>query len=277
MKISLLALCLMAASGARAATLEGLPAFGAVDFSALRAQTFELKTPAATAGDEITAYHLIVQAGRDSLFGYAQTPAEAAEAIAYWTKALSAAGVNPGAATFSDGMYAIPYRTADGRVIRDFLADPRQFPPKDPAGLRANMALIQAALAKAGLDPVAARVVNVDALLPTYSVLYLTKADANPDHEARLRVLKPGDDLDADVYRGAGVNVVQTPETWMMVYTGPELGYVTVVGRTRDEIAEKLAKRKEFLLSEGKRLIADKIEPLDDAEYKFAAAIYFFQ
>ena len=180
-------------------------------------------------------------------------------------------------AVFADGMYRIPYKTADGRIIRDFLADPRQFPPKDEAGLRANMALAQSALAKAGLNVVTARVLNVDALLPTYSLLYLTKSDENPQHETRLRVLKPGDDIDVDVYRGAGVNVVQTPVPWMLVYIGPELGYVTVIGKTQDEINGKLAKRKEFLLSEGKRLIADKIVPLDDADYKFAAAIYFFQ
>jgi hypothetical protein len=276
-KLSLFALCLLSASFASAAATEGLPSFGAVGFAQIHAVKSTLKAPSAKAGDEISAYHMIAQAGKDSLFGYAQTPEEAAEATAYWTKALKDAGIQAGAATFADGMYVIPYKTADGRVIRDFLADPRQFPPKDPAGLRANMALAQSALAKAGLTVVTARVVNVDALLPTFSVLYLTKADENREHETRLRVLKPGDDIDVDVYRGAGVNVVQVPETWMMVYIGPELGYVTVIGRTQAEIAEKLAKRKDFLLSEGKRLIADKIVPLDDAEYKFAAAIYFFQ
>ncbi|PMU88209.1 hypothetical protein, partial [Pseudomonas sp. GP01-A4] len=86
---------------------------------------------------------------------------------------------------------------------------------------------------------VTARVVDVDALLPTYSLLYLTKPDENPDHEARLRVLKPGDDVDFAVYRGAGVDVLQTPETWMMVYLGPEVGYVSMAGKTQDEAAEK--------------------------------------
>ncbi|MFI5346526.1 MAG: hypothetical protein ACHQ51_09155 [Elusimicrobiota bacterium] len=277
MRIVLAASLLLLASGARAVSSEGLPSFGTISFAQIRAIKSDLKAPRAASGDEISDYHMLAQAGKDSLYGYAQTPEQAAEATAYWSKALAGAGVQPGAATFADGMYRIPYKTADGRVIRDFLADPRQFPPKDENGLRANMALAQTALTKAGLTVVTARVINVDALLPTYSVLYLTKSDENPDHETRLRVLKPGDDLDVDVYRRAGVNVVQTPETWMMVYIGPELGYVTVIGKTQDEIAEKLAKRKEYLLSVGKTLIADKIVPLDDADYKFAAAIYFFQ
>lgn len=272
--LSWLPLLLLAVS-ARAS--EGLPAFAPTSFAEIAAVRSTLQTPRAVSGDVVTQYHMIAQAGKDVVFGYAQTPEQAAEAISYWTDALRKAGIAPGKAAFADGLYRIPYTTADGRVLRDFLADARQFPPKDEAGLRANMALVKAAAAKAGLDVVAAHVVNVDALLPTYSLMYLTKADENPDHEARLRVLKPGDDLDFDVYRGAGVDVVQTPETWMMVYVGPEVGYVTVIGRTRDEVAEKLAKRKDFLLSEGKKLIADKIEPLDDADYKFAAAIYFFQ
>jgi len=276
-KLLLTALCLLPASFASAAASEGLPSFGAVSFAEIRALKSSLKAPSAKAGDEISAYHMMAQAGKDSLYGYAQKPEEAAEAISYWSEILKEAGVQVGAPTYADGLYQIPYKTSDGRVIRDFLADPKQFPPKDASGMRANMALIRSALARSGHPVVSARVINVDAILPTYSVLYLTKADENPDHEARLRVLKPGDDIDFDVYRGAGVNVIQTPETWMMVYLGAEVGYVTVIGKTQDEIAEKLAKRKDFLTSEGKRLIADKIVPLDDAEYKFAAAIYFFQ
>ncbi|MBI3566392.1 MAG: hypothetical protein HY079_14445 [Elusimicrobia bacterium] len=270
----LAALCLLAASAVHA---QGLPAFSGVSFRNIKSTRFELESPRPRAGDELSSYHMIAQAGRDRLFGYAQTEDQAREAIAYWTDALRQAGVLPVGASYADGMYQIQYRTADGRVIRDFLADPRQFPPKDEAGLRANMALVRAALEKAGHGVVAARVVSVDALLPTYSVLYLTKPDANPDHEARLRVLKPGDDIDVSVYKGAGVDVVQTPEPWMMVYLGPEVGYVTVIGKTRDEVLEKLAKREDFLKGEGKVLIAHKIEPMDDADYKFAAAIYFFQ
>jgi len=274
MRNLLAALSLLVATAVHA---QGLPALPSVSFRQIKSSRFDLETPPGKAGDVISSYHMIAQAGKDRVFGYAQTDAEAAEAIAYWTRALKAAGVAPGAGTFADGMYQIPYATADGRVIRDFLADPRQFPPKDEAGLRANMALVRAALEKAGHPVVSARVVAVDALLPTYSLLYLTKADENQDHEVRLRVLKPGDDVDFDVYRGAGMNVVQTPETWMMVYLGAEVGYVTVIGKTRDEASEKLAKREDFLRSQGKVLIADKLLPTGDADYPFAAAIYFFQ
>ena len=276
MKKLLPSLCLLLASGAFASS-EGLPALPAVSFAQLRGLKSRLATPPAQPGDVITAYHMIAQAGKDSLFGYADTDVQAAEATSYWTAALKSAGIQTGAPTFADGMYKIPYASADGRVIRDFMADARQFPPKDEAGLRANLDLAKTALAKDGLTVVAARVLNVDAILPTYSILYLTKPDALPEHETRLRVLKPGDDIDFDVYRGAGVDVVQTPETWMMVYIGREAGYVGLIAKTSDELDLKVAKRREFLDGEGKKFLAERRFPVDDPDYKFGAALYFFQ
>ncbi|HEX4047520.1 MAG TPA: hypothetical protein VH309_06780 [Elusimicrobiota bacterium] len=275
MKIALSSLCLLLASGAYAA--DAFPAFGSVSFDQLRAVKANVAVPPAQAGDVITDYHMIAQAGKDCLFGYADNEAQAAQATAYWTAVLKAAGIRTGAATFADGMYQIPYKTADGRVIRDFLADSRQFPPKDEAGLRDNMALAAGALNKAGLAVVSTRVLNVDAILPTYSVLYLTRPNDLPEHETRLRVLAPGDDLDFGIFRGAGVSVIQTPKTWMMVYIGPEVGYVSLIAQTEDDLDAKVAKRLEFLASEGKKLIAQRREPVDDPDYKFGAALYFFQ
>lgn len=277
MRTLLAALCLTLASVAVAAPPSGLPAFEAAGFAQLREQKPELRSPSTSAADSITASHMIARSGKTVLYGYARTPEQAAEAIAYWSKTLRGMGVPTGAATYDKDFYTIPYTTMDGRAIRSFLADTLMFPPKDEAGLRANMALAQSALDKAGMNVVAARVVDVESMLPTYMVLYLTDADENPDHEKQLRVLKPGDDLDFDVFRRAGITVVQTPKPWMMAYIGPEVGYVSLIAKTSEEIAAKLAKRKEFLQAQGKRLIADKTEPLDHPDYKFAAAIYFFQ
>ncbi len=268
------ALCLVVASAAAA---EGLPSFGFTGAVQLRREPFSLAAPAGVPVDVLTENSMLVQAGKDSLFGYAQTEPEFRAAAAYWAAALAAAGVKPGTPTYADGMYQIPYATADGRVIRDFLADPKQFPPKDEAGLRANMALAEGALAKAGLAVVAARVVKVDVILPTYSILYLTKPDANPDHEVRLRLLKPGDDLDVSVFRDAGLAVVQTPQPWMMVYLGPAVGYVGLWGRTPADLAAKVDARRKFLEGEGGRVVAERDFPIDDAEFKYGAGLYFFR
>ncbi len=262
-----------------AQTLETLPTFGYAGLTQLRQTKADLPPVAARAADAITRDNLLLQAGKAVLFGYAKTDAEFHEALAYWTPVLSAAGISVGAASFNTetGMYQIPYAAPGGKVVRAFLAEARQFPPKDEAGLRANMALAQDALAKAGLTVVAARVVNLDVLLPTYSLLYLAKADEVPEHERLLRVLKPGDDIDLDIIKTAAVTIVQTPETWMLVYIGPELGMVGMAAHDQDELDKKIQKRKDFLLQEGKVLIGQKIVPLDDPEWKLAVNLYFYQ
>jgi hypothetical protein len=272
------ALCLLLASAARAQAPEGLPAFGAVGFAELRAmRPAAFPTPRAAAADVITANHLIVQAGTDVLFGYADNDADYQEAAAYWTSALKAAGVQPGTPSFEGGMYQIPYATGDGTVLVTFLADARQFAPKDEGALRADMALAQSALTRDGLTPLAARVINVDVILPTYLVLYKTKPDANPDHEARLRLLAPGDDMDFDVFRAAGLDVVETPKTWMMVYVGPAAGYVSLAAKSADDLAQKLSDREDFLAQNGKKVLATRDFSIDDPDYKFGVGVYFLQ
>jgi len=114
-------------------------------------------------------------------------------------------------------------------------------------------------------------------ILPTYSLLYLAKADDVPEHETLLRVLKPGDDIDFSLFSAAGVNIIQTPKTWMMVYIGPEVGFVSMAAHDQDEAAKKLQARKDFLIQNGKKLIADRVLPMDDADYKFEIDLYFYQ
>jgi hypothetical protein len=277
----LIVCCLPVLSAAQA--FDTLPAFGYTGLTQLRqvkADGLADAPPvAARAADVITRDNLLLQAGKTVLFGYAKTDAEFHEALAYWTPVLSAAGIKAGAATFDaeTGMYQIPYTAPGGKVVRAFMAEARQFPPKDEAGLRTNMAASQDALAKAGLTPVAARVVNLEEILPTYSLLYLAAADDVPEHERLLRVLKPGDDLDLDLIKTAGVSVVQVPETWMVVYIGPELGVVGMVAHDRDELDKKIAARKDFLAQQGKKMIGEKIEPVDDPEWKFEVQLYFYQ
>ncbi len=266
---------LLLAASASAET--ALPAFEFTGLAQLRAQKAAVAVPPAKASDVVDKAYMHIQAGKNTLFGYADTALQADEAVAYWSGVLRAAGIEPGTSTYKDGLFALPYRTADGRVLRDFMAEPRQFPPKDEAGLRANMALALRSLTAAGLTPVSAKVLNLEFLLPTYSILYLAKAEALPEHETRLRVLKPGDDIDAALLKASGVTVVQAPEPWLVVYVGTELGYVGLWAKTAEELALKLEKRKAFLTGEGKRIVGEKLVPIDDAEYKFGAELLFFQ
>lgn len=227
--------------------------------------------------DVITEAHILVQAGKTVLFGHADTPEQAAAAAAYWTAALKPQGVEVGPVEYKNNFFTLPYKTADGRVLRYFLAESLQFPPKDEAGLRANMAASLAALGQAGLTPVSARVVNLDFLLPTYAILYLTQPNENRELEQQLRVLKTGDDMDPAVFAAGGVSVVQTPKPWMMVYIGPEAGYVSMAAGTRTRALEKLKARTDFLEKEGKRILDTKITHVDQGDYQYLIEVYFIE
>ncbi|MCM2304325.1 MAG: hypothetical protein NDJ72_06450 [Elusimicrobia bacterium] len=277
MKNLLPALALLLSPLAASADNGALPAFRFTGAAQLRAEKTAFAAPEPRPADVVSQSHMHIQAGKDVLFGYAKTPEQFAEASAYWAEVLRSAGIEPGAATYKDGLFTLAYRTADGRALRGFMADPRQFPPKDEAGLRANMALASKALSDAGLSPVSARVLNLEYALPTYSILYLVKPEALREHETQLRVLKPGDDIDAGLIRASGVSVVQKPSPWLLVYIGPELGYVGLIAKTAEDLAVRLEKRKALLVAAGKKIIGHALVAVDHDEYKFGAELLFFQ
>lgn len=277
MKNLIPALALLLSPLAASAETGALPAFHFTGAAQLRAEKTAFVPPAPSPADVVSKGYMHIQAGKDVLFGYAETREQFVEASGYWAEVLRSAGIEPGAAAWKDRIFTLAYRTSDGRVLRDFMAEPRQFPPKDEAGLRANMALAGKALTDAGLTPVSARVLNLEYALPTYSILYLAKAEAKPEHETLLRVLKPGDDIDAGLIKASGVAVVQKPEPWLLVYIGPELGYVGLIAKTAEDLAARLEKRTAFLVAAGKRIVGHKLVPVDDSEYKFGAELLFFQ
>lgn len=273
--LSLAALLAVAVVPARA--VEGLPSFGFTGVASLRRAAVEAPTPSVrgVAADVVTRRHLHVQAGRVALFGYADTPEQFAEAVAHWNPILIAAGVTPGTPELKDGMYVLPYTAPGGKVIRDFMADPKQFPPKDEAGLRANMALALRALSDSGLPLVSAKVLNLEYLLPTYSLLYLTAPEEKPAKETRLRLLNAREETDFDVFRGTGIRVVQVPKPWMMVYVGPEAGVVNLGAKDLENARLKLAQRRQALTQSGKTIVGERITPIDAEPLKFLVSLYF--
>ncbi len=265
-----------AASPARAA--DGLPSFGFTGVSQIRRSLAEApaaSAPRGAAADVVSRRHMHVQAGRDSLFGYADTPAEFAEVSAYIRGALLAAGVEPGTPELKSGMFSFPYKAPAGKVIRGFIADAKQFPPKDEAGLRDNMALAQRALADAGMPLVSARVLNLQAILPTYSLLYLTDRQENQVRETRLRLLNAREATDFDVFRAAGLRVVQVPKPWMMVYVGPEAGVVNMGAKDEETARKRLAERREYLVGQGKTILAERVVPVEAPNLAFVVSLYF--
>lgn len=278
MRLPLAALALALSPLAAAQTSGGLPPFELPAPAAVLAAPAPAAAPKAAAVDAISKHHLLVRGVKNVLVGRAETPAQLAEAVAYWSAALRTAGIVPGETTYEHGIYTLAYRAPQGRVLRDFLADPRQFPPKDEPALRDALASARGALQARGLDVVAARVVGVDALLPTYSLLYLTAPAQRPQDELALRLLKTGDDLDFDALASApGVSLVQKAQPWLAVYIGPELGYVSLIGKTRAELDVKVAQRLAYFAERGIRVFATRVFPIVFYDYTLAAGLYFFQ
>lgn len=271
-----LAALLLAASASAA---ERLPDFGFTGAAALRAAAAksEIAAPASVPADEIRKSHLHAQAGREVLFGYAKTAGEFAEAAIHWGQVLREAGLITGRPEFRAdiGLWTLPYKSRDGRVIRDFLADHRQFAPKDEAALRADMERSRRAAEAAGLTVVAASPLKLDGMLPVYSILYMTEPRAKAEREVRLRLLDArGDDIDPAPFR-AHVAVVSQGKPWLMVYTGPQVGQVSLGAKDEESALKKLAARKEFLLSQGMTVLAEKIEPYDHELVKFVVTLSF--
>ena len=83
------------------------------------------------------------------------------------------------------------------------------------------------------------------------------------------------------MFEAAGINVLQKPNTWMMVYLGPELGFVSRIGKTREEIDKKVQDRMDYLVGLGKKMIGTRIHELSAEDqwedYKFVGNIYFYQ
>lgn len=282
MRQSLVFAALLLAAAASAAEL---PTLGSTPFSmpslkdlrAAAAAQPELSPRAAAdpASGSVAQFPL---AGDYTLLGYADTQAEEQAAVASWTKILANAGLTPGQPTWDGSSYTIPYTSPDGRLLRRFSADPREFAPKDPAALQADEALVSAALAKAGLKVVAALDENIDGMLPTYDLYYLTLPDADHDRESQVRVLSNGDDIDYDILDQAGIDIVSKPKSWLAVYVGPAVSFVSLLSDTQDDAQQRLDTRVQWLQSQGAKIIGSRIteDPSAPAEYSYVARVYFF-
>lgn len=130
------------------------------------------------AADAIGEPHFILFADDKSLWGYTEAAALAAESASYWTPILKAHGVEAGSREVLRGLYIIPYRTSDGRVLRNHVADHKRFEAGGEAALRADMDAALNSLRERGFTLVAARVLNTYNMPPTYWLLYLSDGGA---------------------------------------------------------------------------------------------------
>jgi ASC-1-like (ASCH) protein len=137
-------------------------------------------------------------------------------------------------------------------------------------------------LEQAGMTPIAAFNIKNEIFRPTFNIYYLTKPNENADHEAQLRQLKNGDDIDFDLLANA-VTIVKQDASFSMVYIGKLLGFKSKLGVDEAAIAVKLADYKKFLTENKKEFIASKTHKLEkpieltDIKLNYLLNIYFFQ
>ena len=231
---------------------------------------------------EITQLHLLAQTVKSMLFTYADTEPLFKEFVAMWTPILEKFSLKPAGAEYKDTLGTLKYQSANGMVVRDFIADKLNYNALDPAEMKKLQHELLEPLEKAGMTPVASFNIKNDAFRPTFNIYYLTKPDENPDHEIRLRHLMNGDDIDFDIVANA-VQIVKKNAPYSLVYIGKELGFKTKWSDTEEGAKTKLLEYKKFLKENDMEFIGSKIVKLDppfvsgDITINYIVNMYFFQ
>lgn len=284
-KLAMIAAAAFCVSSANAAELKDL------SLSEIKASKIELPAPSITApvsakcghvSGEITKLNLLAQAAKSQLFTYAKTEAEFKEFTDMWTPILNKFGIKVTGTEYKNEFGTLKYESADGRVIRTFMAEGMTYDALNvPAMEKLKHELLEP-LEQAGMTPVAAFNIKNEVFRPTFNIYYLTAPNENADHEARLRQLKNGEDIDFDLLANA-VTIVKQDASFSMVYIGKLLGFKTKVSGDEAGITLKLAEYKKFLAENKKEFIASrtgKIEPafvVGEHTYSYYVNMYFFQ
>ncbi len=283
--LAIIAAAAFCVSSAHAAELKDL------SISEIKASRIELPAPSITApvsakcghvSGEITKLNLLAQAAKSQLFTYAKTEAEFKEFTDMWTPILNKFGIKVTGTEYKNEFGILKYESPDGRVVRTFLAEGMTYDALNvPAMEKLKHELLEP-LEQAGMTPIAAFNIKNEIFRPTFNIYYLTKPDENADHEAQLRQLKNGDDIDFDLLANA-VTIVKQDASFSMVYIGKLLGFKSKFAADEAGINLKLADYKKFLAENNKEFIASRtarITPpfvIGTTTYNYFVNMYFFQ
>ncbi len=231
---------------------------------------------------EITKLHLLAQTSKSALFTYADTEPLFKEFVDMWTPILEKFNLKPAGVEYKNDLGTLKYESANGMVVRDFMAEKLHYNALDAADMGKLQHELLEPLEKSGMTPVASFNIKNDIFRPTFNIYYLTKPNDNPDHEVRLRQLMNGDDIDFDIVAGA-VQVVKKDASFSLVYIGKQLGFKTKWSSTEEGVKTKLEEYKKFLVENNKEFIGSKIVKLDqpytagDMVINYVVNMYFFQ
>jgi len=233
-------------------------------------------------GEITTKLHLLAQTSKSLLFTYAKNEAEFKEFVEMWTPILNKFGLKVTGTEYKNEFGKLMYESPEGYVVRDFMAEDMHYDALDAAAINKVKHELLEPLEQSGMTPIAALDIKNEIFRPTFKLYYLTKPDANMDHEVQLRQLKNGDDIDFDLLNGP-VKLVKKDASFSMVYIGKLVGFKTKLAADEAGIAVKLADYKKFLLENKKEFIASKTYKLETpieftgTKLNYFVNMYFFQ
>jgi len=257
----------------------------------IKTSSIELPIPAAEVragakcnhvSGEITKLHLLAQTGKSVLFTYADTEPLFNEFVTMWKPILEKFSLKPTTTEYKNSFGKLNYESADGLVVRDFMAEKLHYDALNAAEVSKLQHALLEPLEQAGMTPIASFTIKHEAFRPTFNIYYLTKPNENPDHEVQLRQLMNGDDIDFDLLADS-VKIVKQDTSFSMVYIGKLVGFKSKWSDTEAGINTKLADYKKFLKDNNKEFIASRIVKLDkpevigDITINYYVNVYFFQ
>jgi hypothetical protein len=232
---------------------------------------------------EITSkLYLMPQTSKSLLFTYAKNEAEFKEFTALWTPILNKFGMKVTGTEYKNEFGILNYESPEGLVVRDFLAEDMNYDALSSTTIVKLQHELLEPLEQAGMTPIAALNIKNEVFRPTFKLYYLTKPDANIDHEVQLRQLKNGEDIDFDLLANS-VKLVKKDASFSMVYIGKLLGFKSKLATDTAAAAVSLENYKKFLAENKKEFIASKVLKLDepftsgDHTFNYLLNMYFFQ
>ncbi len=266
--------------------------FDSLSINRIKTSKLELPVPAAevkdgvkcgyVSGEITTKLYLYAQTAKNLLITTAKTEGEFKEFVDMWTPILAKFDIKVIGTEYKAGFGTLKYESANGMVVRDFLAEHLNYNALDPADMAQLQRELIESLEKSGMTPVASFIIKNEVFRPTFNIYYLAKPDENPDQEILLRQLMNGDGIDFDIVANA-VQIVKKEASFSMVYVGKKLGFMSRSSSTEEGIKIKIEEYKKILKEHNMEFIGSKIVKVDPPDVSFGitinyiADIYFFQ
>ncbi|HAH32976.1 MAG TPA: hypothetical protein DCL44_11755 [Elusimicrobia bacterium] len=285
-KIAMLSAVMFCVSAAKASELRNL------SLNEIKASKLELPLPSApengavkcghVTGD-ITKLHLLAQTAKSLLFTSADTAALFKEFTDMWKPILEKFGLKPTTTEYTGHFGTLNYESSNGLVVRDFFAERLHYDALSVTAMETLKHELLEPLERAGMTPVASFNIKNEIFRPTFNIYYLTKPDANPSHEIKLRHLMRGDDIDFDILQNAGITLVKKDTSFSLVYIGKEVGFVSKVGVSEEAVNKKVSDYKKYLTENKLEFIGSRTFKLDEtfivgsSTLTHGANIYFYQ